>query len=134
VDRLLELAQDQPVEQVPVDAAMTGRCPQRPRVTLTFDQVVEYIGKDEEQLHLFHGHPGRVFDVSRVDDGDISVSFVNGPSTACRPHELAPLPETEYLRRGRRLVELRHPLDDRRVRGLCLPGQEWPEGAQPASQ
>ncbi len=100
---------------------------------MEFDQTVEYVGEDDDELHLFHGHPGRVFDVSRVEYGDIYVSFVNGPSTACRPHDLIPLTEAEYLRRGRRLVELRHPVDDRPVRGLCLAGQEWQEGTEPSS-
>lgn len=98
------------------------------------DQAVEYAGADDDCLHLFHGHPGRVFDTSRLAWGNVYVSFVNGPSTACRPHELQPLSEDEYLRRGRRLVELLHPLDDRPVRGLVMPGQEWPEGAEPSSR
>jgi hypothetical protein len=98
-----------------------------------FDQVVEYVGADDDELHRFRGHPGRIFDTSRVEFGDVYVSFVNGPSIACRPHELRPLTESEYLNRGRRLVELRHPLDDRPVRGLMQGGHEWPEGAEPTS-
>jgi hypothetical protein len=100
-------------------------------VQLAFGQVVEYVGEDEDTLHLFHGHPGRVFNVSRVEYGDIYVSFVNGPSAACRPHDLAPLSNDEYRRRGRRVVDLRHPVGDRPVRGLMAPGHEWPEGAEP---
>jgi hypothetical protein len=96
-------------------------------------QAVEYVGAENDELHLFQGHPGRVFDSSRLEFGDIYVSFVNGPSTACRPHELRPLTESEYLSRGRRLVELRHPLDDRHVPGLMRRGHEWPEGAEPTS-
>jgi hypothetical protein len=89
-----------------------------------FDQAVEYVGADDDDLHRFHGHPGRIFDVSRAEFGDVYVSFVNGPSIACRPRELRPLSEPEYCSRGRRLVGLRHPLDDRPVRGLMLPGHD----------
>ncbi len=98
---------------------------------MNLDEAVEYVGPDDGDLHLFRGHPGRVFDGSRQEFGDVCVSFVNGPSTACRPNELRPLSEDEYLRRGRRLVELQHPLDDRPVSGLFLPSQEWPEGTEP---
>jgi hypothetical protein len=98
-----------------------------------FGEAVEYVGSDDDDLHRFRGHPGRIFDTSRMEFGEVYVSFVNGPSIACRPHELRRLSESEYLTRGRRLVELRHPLDDRPVRGLMAPGHEWPEGADPAS-
>ncbi len=101
--------------------------------SVEFDQTVEYVGADDDDLHHFHGHPGRIFDASRLTFGDVYVSFVNGPSIACRPHELRPLSQSEYLRRGRRLVDLRHPLVDRPVRGLMLLGHEWPEGAEPTS-
>lgn len=100
---------------------------------MNFDQAVEYVGADDGDLHLFHGHPGRVFDTSRLAFGDLYVAFVNGPSLACRPDQLRPLSEDEYLRRGRRLVEQRHPLDDRPVAGLMAPGHEWPEGAEPSN-
>jgi hypothetical protein len=49
------------------------------------------------------------------------------------PPYLRPLSEDEYLGRGRRLVEGRHPLDDRAVPGLMAPGYGWPEGAEPTS-
>lgn len=98
---------------------------------MNFDQAVEYVGAEDGGLHLFRGHPGRVFDGSRQKFGEVYVSFVNGSSMACRPNEIRPLIEDEYLRRGRRLVELRHPLDDRPVSGLFLPGHEWPEGTEP---
>jgi len=82
-----------------------------------FDQTVEYLGADNDDLHCFHGHPGRVFSVGREDiDHEVYVAFVNGPSMSCGSDALAPLPEDEYLRRGRCLVALLHPLDDRPVR------------------
>ena len=98
-----------------------------------FDQTVEYLGADDDDLHIFHGHPGRLFDISRVGLGEVYVAFVNGPSMACRPDALAFLPEDEYLQRGRRLVERLHPLNDRPVRGLMMSGHEWPEGGEPNS-
>jgi hypothetical protein len=92
-------------------------------------QAVEYFDEDDDAHDIFPGHPGRIIDVHL----DICVSFVNGPSLSMPPPYLRPLSEDEYLGRGRRLVEGRHPLDDRAVPGLMAPGYGWPEGAEPTS-
>lgn len=43
-------------------------------------------------------------------------------------HTLRVLSEEEYLRRGRRLVDLWHPLRDDPVPRFCLAGHEWVDG------
>lgn len=92
------------------------------------DQAVEYVGVADE--HLFQGHPGRVFSIDRMPS-EVMVSFVNGPSLCTSPACLLPIDEEEYLHRGRRLVCLQHPVDDRPVPPFVQPGQEWPEGHEP---
>lgn len=87
---------------------------------------VEYLG-EELVLQVYRGHPGRVVDVEALPS-EVSVSFVNGPSLACSPDEVRPLPEPDYISRGHRLVSLRHPLEDRAVPRFNAEGDEWPEG------
>jgi hypothetical protein len=70
-----------------------------------------------------------------IDDGlwpfELAVSFVNGPSICLPPAELAPLPDAEYLARGRRLVHGNHPVMDGTVPRFNAGGDEWPEGHEP---
>lgn len=88
--------------------------------------AVEYLGEDSV-LRLYCGHPGRVVDVDAMPS-EVSVSFVNGPSLACSPDEVRLLPDPDYVSRGRRLVRLQHPLEDRAVPRFNTEGDEWPEG------
>lgn len=92
-------------------------------------QAVEWVGPTDE--HLFYGHPGRVDGVDRLPFGSVSVTFVNGPSLHPPVRHLRPLDEAEYRRRGRRVVQLLHPLEDEPISPFVRPGQEWPEGREP---
>lgn len=92
--------------------------------------AVEFLGEDLV-LRVYRGHPGRVVDVEAMPS-EVSVSFVNGPSLACSPEEVRQLAEADYVSRGRRLVSLLHPLEDRAVSRFNAEGDEWPEGRIPA--
>ena len=94
---------------------------------------VEFVGDDSDDEYLYRGHPGQVWTVSSVPSVTV-VGFVNGPSLDFSTDaDLRRLDLDEYIRRGRRLVAHRHPLDDRDVATLMAPGHEWPEGAEPSS-
>ena len=87
--------------------------------------AVEFVGNDDAEV--YRGHPGRVVDVGQMPH-EVSVSFVNGPSCCYPPEQLRRLPEAKYLARGRRLVSLMHPLDERPVARFNAEGEEWPDG------
>lgn len=92
---------------------------------------VEYVGQDDDDLGLCEGHPGQVWGVNTVPSACV-VSFVNGPSLDfSSTTELRALAFDDYLRRGRRLVALRHALRDRAVRPFMQRGHDWPEGSEP---
>lgn len=92
---------------------------------------VEYVGEDDDDPYLHHGHPGLLCHCNTVPPVHI-VSFVNGPSLDfSNTLELRALPFDEYVRRGRRLVAGLHPLEDRAVPRCMAEGHEWPEGGEP---
>jgi hypothetical protein len=94
--------------------------------------AVEFIGTEDPEHDLWLGLPGRIVDVG-PGESDVSILFVNGPSLGMSMTQLAPLDESEYLRRGRRAVALLHPLRDQRIPRVIVEGQEWPEGSEPTS-
>lgn len=93
---------------------------------------VEYVGDDDGVLRIYRGHPGRVVDTG-LWPNEVAVAFVNGPSLYLAAGEARILPELDYLTRGRRLVALTHPLEDRPVPRFNADGEEWPEGHEPIS-
>ena len=94
---------------------------------------VEYVGDDNAELFLWRGHPGLLYHCNTVPSVNI-VGFVNGPSLDfSSTSELRVLSFDEYVRRGRRLVDGLHPLDDRQVTPLMARGHEWSEGKEPQS-
>lgn len=95
-------------------------------------RFVAYTAADEPGLRLWRGHPGRVVD-DGGPDGELVVSFVNGPSLAMSRASIEPIGFDTYLQRGDRLVGGLHPLAPRSIQGLNQPGHEWPEGRRPAT-
>jgi len=93
-------------------------------------QPVAHEGPDDTVPDVHQGHPGRLIDVMAWMN-EVTVSFVNGPSLCLPPSVISPISEQDYLQRGRRLVRLLHPLAERAVTGLNMPGSEWPDGHEP---
>jgi hypothetical protein len=90
--------------------------------------AVEYVGDDDDGV--YRGHPGRVADAGQLPHEGFD-SFVNGPSWNCPPEQLRRLSEADSLARGRRLVSLLHPLEDRPVACANPDGEEWPSAREP---
>lgn len=97
---------------------------------LTEWDTVEYAGDEDGEHAFYRGHPGRVIDTG-LWPSEVAVGFVNRPSVCLRPEDLRPITESEYVRRGRRLVACRHPLDDRDVPRFNAEGHEWIDGREP---
>lgn len=92
--------------------------------------AVVYIGPEDVEQALYHGHPGRVVDTGQAPT-HVDVSFVNGTSCSVSPELLVAVDEAIYLTRGRRLVSCLHPVLDSSVPRYNLAGDEWPEGRDP---
>jgi hypothetical protein len=92
--------------------------------------AVAYVGAEDGEHEVYRGHPGRVIDAGLMPH-DLAVSFVNGPSICLGPEDLRELSEADYLARGRRLVRLLHPLEERPVPRFNAAGDEWPDGGEP---
>jgi len=96
-------------------------------------RFVEYTGEDDRDVWLWQGHPGLVIDEHRGLDGTLfgtSVAFVAGPTLEIDgPGRLDEITETEYRRRGERLVARQHPVRDVAVGRdpMERDGWEWPD-------
>lgn len=90
-------------------------------------EPVESVGDDTTVLRIYRVHPARVVDTGLMPS-ELGVAFMNGPSLYLAEGKGRSRPERDYLTRGRRLVGLSHPLEDRPVLRLNVEGAEWPEG------
>jgi hypothetical protein len=68
--------------------------------------LVEHTGQEDHGLdpYLHHGSPGTVWDISRLELGEVYVTFVGGPSCCVTPDDLRPIEAAGVRAQGRASV------------------------------